>query len=318
MKKIFSLLIIVSILLTSVFEISAVTVGDESFSMFQGASLFMTSNELYLSYLENLKKSRGTLYSAEQLEEIYNQINFYLINRMAIETEDESLKRLLNSIMYVNIRSDDIYNCVEVVICDLSAKKLETFKEYICDSEAVVIWDISFPKSPEMDPGSYVGTVDIDVKATPAWMKLKSGNVKSIPIANKSKVKLWKTSDSKIVSVKNGSVTARKKGKATVTAVYSSAVEVKLRYEVVDSPKLTLNGKTVTSITVKKKKTKSLKLYGKASAVNNKYKNTKKAKITSKKSSSTIKVKGIKKGKTTLKITVNNSVTLTLKVRVTK
>lgn len=316
MKKIFSLFIIVFVLILSVPEISAVTVGDESCGMFQGVNLFMTSNEKYLDYLAKLKKSRGVEYTSDQLEEIYNRISFYLINRQAIETDDEGLKGLLNSIMYVNIRNDDIYNCVEVVICNLSESKLELFKEYICDSGAVVVWNIDFPKSPENDPGSYAGVVDVDVQASPAWMKLKSGNIKPIPIANKSKVKQWKSSDSKVVSVKDGKLTALKKGKVTITAVYSSAVEVKLRYEVTDSPKLNLNGKTVTSITVKKKKSKTLKLCGKASTIKNKYKSTKKAKITSKNTSSTIKIKGLKKGKTTLKIKVNNSVTLSLKVKV--
>lgn len=314
MKKLISLITVFMIIVTTMFSASAVTVGDVSYSMFQGASIYMASNEKYYDYLAKLKKARGTEYTNEQLEEIYNQISFYLINRQAIETSDKDFKALLNSIMYINIYNDNIYNCVEVVIYNLNNKKLEMFKEYICDSDAVVIWACDFPRAPEEDP-NYAG-VNVDVKASPVWMKLKSGNIKSIPIANKSKVKLWNSSEPKTVSVKNGNVTALKKGKATVTAVYSSAIEVKLRYEATDDPKLTLNGKTITSITVKKKKSKTIKLYGKASSINNKYKNTKKAKITSKKNTSTIKIKGLKKGKTTLKITVNNSKVLTLRVKV--
>lgn len=315
MKKIISLLIIAAVLISTTAQASAVTVGDSTCSLFQGVNTFLPSNEKYLSYLENLKKSRDKVYSSEQLEEIYNQINFYLINKQSIETEDKGFNSLLDSIMYVNIRNDDVYNCVEVVICDLSDNKLNLFKQYICDSDAVVVWDVNFPRSPEENP-DYVGVVDVDVKASPTWIKLKSGNVKTVPIANRSKVKLWKSSDSKVVSVKSGNLTAKKKGKVTITAVYNSAVEVKLRYEVTDSPKLTLNGKTVTSVTVKKKKTKTLKLYGKASTINNKYTNSKKAKIISKKTSAKIKVKGLKKGKATLKIKVNGSVTLSLKVKV--
>lgn len=315
MKKIISLLIIAAVLMSTTAQASAVTVGDSTCSLFQGVNIFLPSNEKYLSYLENLKKSRNKVYSSEQLEEIYNQINFYLINKQSIETEDKGFNSLLDSIMYVNIRNDDVYNCVEVVICDLSDNKLNLFKQYICDSDAVVVWDVNFPRSPEENP-DYVGVVDVDVKASPTWIKLKSGNIKTVPIANRSKVKLWKSSDSKVVSVKSGKLTAKKKGKVTITAVYNSAVEVKLRYEVTDSPKLTLNGKTVTSVTVKKKKTKTLKLYGKASTINNKYTNSRKAKITSKKTSAKIKVKGLKKGKATLKIKVNGSVTLSLKVKV--
>lgn len=70
-----------------------------------------------------------------------------------------------------------------------------------------------------------------------------------------------------------------------------------------------------TSVSVKKGKTVSVKISGKASAVNNIYKNTKYAKVISQKSAKTIKVKGLKKGKTTLKITVNG-VVLKLKVNV--
>ena len=66
---------------------------------------------------------------------------------------------------------------------------------------------------------------------------------------------------------------------------------------------------------MKKGKTKSVTITGKASTVNNVYTNTKIAKIISKSSASTIKVKGLKKGSTTLKLRVNGFV-LKLKVKV--
>ena len=66
---------------------------------------------------------------------------------------------------------------------------------------------------------------------------------------------------------------------------------------------------------MKKGKTKSVTITGKASTVNNVYTNTKIAKIISKSSASTIKVKGLKKGSTTLKLRVNG-VVLKLKVKV--
>ena len=66
---------------------------------------------------------------------------------------------------------------------------------------------------------------------------------------------------------------------------------------------------------MKKGKTKSVTITGKASTVNNVYTNTKIAIIISKSSASTIKVKGLKKGSTTLKLRVNGFV-LKLKVKV--
>lgn len=71
-----------------------------------------------------------------------------------------------------------------------------------------------------------------------------------------------------------------------------------------------------SSVTVKKGKTASVSIIGKKSGVDNKYTNTKYAKITSKASASKLTVKGLKKGSTTLKIRVNNSKTLSLKVKI--
>ncbi|MBR2280214.1 MAG: hypothetical protein IJ903_04730, partial [Ruminococcus sp.] len=79
---------------------------------------------------------------------------------------------------------------------------------------------------------------------------------------------------------------------------------------VTTSPKL--SKKTVT---VKKNKTVSVKITGKAKAVKNVYTNTKIAKITSKNTAATLKIKGLKKGSTTLKVKVNG-VVLKLKVKV--
>ena len=64
---------------------------------------------------------------------------------------------------------------------------------------------------------------------------------------------------------------------------------------------------------MKKGKTKTITITGKAPGVKNAYKNTKKARVISGKTATKIKVKGLKKGKTTLKIKVNG-VTLKLKV----
>ncbi len=119
----------------------------------------------------------------------------------------------------------------------------------------------------------------------------------------------FKISDTKTAVVKNGEIIALKKGEVTITEIIGN-ISLIHNLKVTTSPKL---GKT--SITVKKGKSKTVKIIGKAKAVNNKYKNTKKAKIVSKKSASTIKIRGLKKGKTTLYVFVNG-VKLKLKVKV--
>ena len=138
---------------------------------------------------------------------------------------------------------------------------------------------------------------------------LKAGAQKTIKVIDGS-AKSWNSSDSKVAKVKSGKVTALKKGTATVTATLTNGKKLTCKVKVTTSPKLSKK-----SITVKLKKTKKIKITGKAKGVNNKYKNTKIAKIKSKKSAKTLKVKGLKKGKTTLKITVNG-VKLKLKVKV--
>ncbi len=141
-------------------------------------------------------------------------------------------------------------------------------------------------------------------------VKLKAGKTSKITVNNKGKNKVtYKSTNKKVATVKNGKVTALKKGKANIMVTVG---KTKLTYKVnvISSPKL--NKK---SVSVKKGKTITVKITGKASGVNNKYTNTKYAKIKSKKSATKLKIKGIKKGKTTLKIKVNG-VTLKLKVKV--
>ena len=122
------------------------------------------------------------------------------------------------------------------------------------------------------------------------------------------KVKAWKSSDSKVVKVKNGKLTALKKGTATVTATLTTGEELTCKVKATSSPKLSKN-----SVTVKKGKTVTVKITGKASSVKNVYTNTKYAKILSKNTAAVLKIKGLKKGSTALKIKVNGVI---LKLRV--
>lgn len=149
------------------------------------------------------------------------------------------------------------------------------------------------------------GTPKISAKTA----SLNAGAAKTLKVTSASVVK-WSTSDKKTVTVKDGKITALKKGKAKISALLATGDTLNCSVTVKNNPKLSKK-----SITVKAGKTKKVKITGKAAGVNNKYTNTKKAKITSKTSASTLTVKGLKKGNSTLKIKVNG-VTLKLKVKV--
>lgn len=138
---------------------------------------------------------------------------------------------------------------------------------------------------------------------------LAAGKVKTLRAYNCT-VKSWKSSNSKVVTVNSGKITALKKGTATITATLTTGKKLTCKVTVSTSPKL--SKKTVS---VKKGRTVSVKITGKAAAVNNVYTNTKYAKVVSKNNAATIIVKGLKKGTTTLKIKVNG-VVLKLKVKV--
>ena len=141
-------------------------------------------------------------------------------------------------------------------------------------------------------------------------VSLKAGKTSTIVVQNKGNNKVtYKSLNAKVATVKNGKVTALKKGKSNITVTVG---KTKLTYKVsvTTSPKLSKK-----SVSVKKGKPVTVKIKGKASGVNNKYTNTKYAKIKSKRSATKLKIKGLKKGKTTLKIKVNG-VALKLKVKV--
>lgn len=309
MKKLLSLILILTIFVSGVFSASALTVGDETYNVYN-IDESNKNMEWYFDYLKTLKQQRGTTYSSAELKKIESQIRYYIDNKNSIEFSDKYTQLMVRDIVSVSVRDDEEYNCVEVVMNGVNPVRTELFREHISDSDAIIIWE---------EGGDYSVDFKVDSSAPVATrMKMKSGQTKTIPVANKSNVKLWKSSNPNAIAVKSGRITARQKGSATITAVYGSAIEVRFKYTVEDSPKLTLNGKKVTTIKVKKGKTKKLKLTGKATEYNNKYTNTKRAKFTSKKTSKTIIIRGLKKGTTTLKVLVNKVKTLKIKVKVTK
>jgi hypothetical protein len=136
-------------------------------------------------------------------------------------------------------------------------------------------------------------------------VNLMAGSTVNLPALDAGFV----SSNKNVATVKNGKVTALKKGTADIAAVVGN-IKYVYKTKVVNNPSLSKK-----SITVKKGKTKSVTLIGKVKSVKNTYKNTKKVKIISKRSADKIKIRGLKKGKTTLKIFVNGY-KLKLKVKV--
>lgn len=140
---------------------------------------------------------------------------------------------------------------------------------------------------------------------------LKCGKKLTLSVKNRKGKKVSFSSSLKSVAKvsKKGVVTTLKRGRAVISVKVGKS-KLKCVVKVTSNPRL-----SKTNITVKKGKSVTVKIIGKAKGVNNKYKNSKRAKVASKKSASKIKIKGKKRGKSTLRIIVNG-VTLKMKVRV--
>lgn len=152
-----------------------------------------------------------------------------------------------------------------------------------------------------------------------ANISLKAGKTETLTVENGT-VKEWKSSKKKVATVKDGKVTALKKGTAVITAVLSDGTTLTCTVKVTSSPAIKVVGKkfnTKKTYVVKKNKTIKVKITGKAAGVKNVYVSSKKkvAKVTSKNTADTVKIKGLKKGRAKISITVNG-VKFTIKVKV--
>lgn len=145
-------------------------------------------------------------------------------------------------------------------------------------------------------------------------MYLSAGDSKKCYVVY-DKVKKWKSSNKKIAIIKDNKVIALTKGTVNITAKLKNGDKLTTKLRVKNNPTLTKKGKNIKTISVKKGKTVTVRLSGKAIGVNNSYRNTKNAIVISKKSARVIKIMGIKNGNTILKITVNGK-TLKLKIKV--
>ena len=150
-------------------------------------------------------------------------------------------------------------------------------------------------------------------------VSLNSGKTCTLTVKNFKALK-WLSSNPSVASVKNGKVTALKKGSAEIYAVLSNNYYLVCKVNVKNNPTIKINGKKFSAkktYSVKKGGKLSVKITGKASTVKNSYKSTKKkiAKITSKTTSKKLTVKAYKKGKATVSVKING-VTYKIKVKV--
>lgn len=139
-------------------------------------------------------------------------------------------------------------------------------------------------------------------------LKMNSGDSTTL-VLNYGKPLSWFSANSKVATVKNGKVTALQKGTTNIIAKYDYNIKIVYKLTVNSSPRL-----SKSTVSVKKGKTATIKIYGKADKVSNQFANSKYAKIVTNKNSSTLKIKGMKKGKSTLKIKVNGVKVLPLTV----
>lgn len=150
-------------------------------------------------------------------------------------------------------------------------------------------------------------------------VSLNAGKTCTLKVKN-SAVAKWLSSDPSVATVKNGKVTALKKGSAKIYAVLNDNYHLVCSVKVNNNPTIMVNGKKFSAkktYTVRKGKKLTVKITGKASTVKNIYNSTngKIARITSKTDAKTLTVKAYKKGKATVSVKING-VTYKIKIKV--
>lgn len=146
-------------------------------------------------------------------------------------------------------------------------------------------------------------------KLSKSSLKLKSGAAVTVKVRD-GEARSWKSSNPKVAAVKNGKVTALRKGSAKIIVSLTNGLRLTCKVSVTTSPTIKIGKKKWSksaAYSVKKGKTLTVSITGKAKTVNNIYRTTDKklAKITSKSSASKAVIKAYKKGKATVTLTVN-------------
>lgn len=149
-------------------------------------------------------------------------------------------------------------------------------------------------------------TVKSSVAINKSKVSLAAGKTATLKVTGATGKVTWKTSNAKVATVKNGKVTALKKGSATITAT-ADGTKLTCKVTVTSNPKL-----AKASIQVKKGKTAVVKVTGAASTPK-----VSKCKVATIKAAKTkLTIKGTKKGSAKVTVTINGVKTnLTVKVK---
>ena len=299
-----------------------------------GGQIDIYAKDVYLSQYANHQiissvYTDETMNAPEEAEETPPQVTYdseiarfknWLKNRTAAQNENigkfDKKKRIAN--FYVDGESVFLYdfydwNPYEIDIDTPHAEGKEFLYWYTLTEDGEVKLEDFYPDDDDYEISFYAKWDNDESGDIPELNKtslsLKAGAAYTLRVKN-GKAQRWFSSDTKVAAVKNGKVTALKKGSAKIYVIINDLFHLVCKVKVTTSPKL-----SKSSVTVRKGKTVKVKITGKAAAVKNVYTKTKYAKVVSKTTAKTIKVKGLKKGKTTLKIKVNG-VALKLKVKV--
>ena len=157
-------------------------------------------------------------------------------------------------------------------------------------------------------------------KLNKSSLKLKAGSNAVLKVTG-AKVKNWKSFKKTVAIVKNGKVTALKKGNTNIVVTLTNGKKLYCKVKVTTSPTIKVGKKKYskkTTYSIKHGKKLIVSVSGKAKSIGNKYKTTNKkiAKITSKATAKKIVIKAYKKGKAKITVKVNG-VSFTIDIRVT-
>lgn len=151
-------------------------------------------------------------------------------------------------------------------------------------------------------------------------ISMESGKTKTLVISN-GDVATWTSNKKSIAIVKEGKVTALKKGSADIIATLADGTRLVCKVTVTSSPKIKIGKKKYKknkTYSIKRRKNLNIYITGKATNVNNIYEtsNKKVAKITSKKTAKKVKITAYKKKGTTMITLKVNGVPFKIKVKV--
>ena len=211
------------------------------------------------------------------------------------------------------------HQLVWVPAVEATAEKDGNIEYYVCEECGKFFSDID-GKHEITDKSSVIISIKPNINKTKAT--LAAGKTVTLKVTN-GMVKSWKSSKAAVAAVSSkGVVTAKKKGSATITATLSDGTKLTCKITVSSNPTIKVGKKAFkakTTYTVKKGKTLTVTITGKAPGVNNVYSTSKKkvAKVTSKNTATKVKIKGLKAGKATVTIKVNG-VAFKIKVKVKK